>query len=145
MRKAVRAIVFRDNNLLVIKRNKFGSHYFTLPGGGISIGETSDRTLAREMAEETGLQLGDARLVFIENSGEVYGMQYIYLVDYVGGEPKLSPTSGEADINALGKNTYEPVWLPLAELPAVPFITERLKQAILTALKQGFPEQPVTL
>src|SRR5690348_11455988 len=101
MRKAVRGIVFKDNSLLVMKRNKFGHEYYTLPGGGIGMGETAEHTLAREMAEETGVQLGDARLVFIENAGEPYGTQYIYLIDYVGGEPHLAADAPEASIASL--------------------------------------------
>ena len=145
MRRAVRAIVFRDNNLLVMKRNKFGTQYYTLPGGAMSMGETSAQALVREMSEETGVQLGDARLVFVEDGGGLYGVQYIYLASYVGGEPHLNPNSDEASINALGKNTYEPVWLPMSDLPATSFVTERLRDAIVHAVKNGFPEKPVTI
>lgn len=141
----MRAIVFKDNNLLVIKRNKFGMLYYTLPGGAMVMGETSDQTLAREMSEETGVQLGDARLVFIEDSGGIYGVQYIYLASYVGGDPHLSPNSDEASISALGKNTYEPVWLPISDLSAASFVTERLRDAVVHAIKNGFPEKPVTI
>lgn len=131
--------------MLVMRRNKFGKRYSTLPGGGVDMGETPEQALRREMAEETGLQLGAARLVFIEAAGEPYGTQYIYLVDYISGEPMLNPASDEAGINALGQNLYEPAWLPLGELPAAPFVSERLKQAILRCIKQGFPAQPAEL
>ena len=140
MRRAVRAIVFKDNALLVIKRDKFGTKYCTLPGGGIDVAETPEQALVREMAEETGLTLGNARLVFVEDAGAPYGMQYVYLVDYVGGEPALNPASIEAKINELGKNTYTPAWLPLDQLPAEHFVSEKVKQAILAGLKTGFPE-----
>ena len=145
MRRAVRAIVFKGNDLLVIKRNKFGTQYYTLPGGAINMGESSDHALGREMAEETGIQLGDARLVFVEDSGEMYGVQYVYLVSYVGGEPHLSPASDEANISALGKNTFEPMWLPISELPTATFVTGRLRDAIVQAIKSGFPAQPVSI
>jgi 8-oxo-dGTP diphosphatase len=140
MKKAIRAIVFKDNQLLVIKRNKFGKEYYTLPGGGVDIGENTEQALRREMKEETGLDLGDSRLVFIEQAGEPYGTQYVYLVDYLGGEPVLDAASDEAGINAIGRNLYEPVWLPVSELPAAPFMSERLKQAVLGGIKSGFPE-----
>lgn len=141
----MRAIVFKDNNLLVMKRNKFGTQYYTLPGGAMDMGESADQALQREMAEETGVQLGDARLVFVEDGGEIYGVQYIYLANYADGEPHLNPNSDEASINALGKNTYEPLWLPLADLTAASFVTERLKTAILQAIQNGFPDKPVTI
>lgn len=141
----MRAIVFRDNHVLLMKRNKFGKLYYTLPGGGIDMGETSEVALAREMQEETGLQLGDARLVFVEDAGEPYGVQYMYLVDYIGGEPRLSAQSVEAEISALGKNTYEPVWVPMSEVEGLPMVSERLKHSLLTALKSGFPKEAQTI
>lgn len=142
MRRAVRAIVFKDNQLLVMKRNKFGKEYYTLPGGGISIGEVPEQTLRREMHEETGVQIGSARPVFIEQPGDPYGLQYIYLCDYLGGEPALNPNSLEAKISTLGKNLYEPMWLPVDQLEAVNFLSERLKKTILHSIKSGFPAQP---
>lgn len=145
MRRAVRAIVFKDNSLLVIKRNKFGTKYCTLPGGGIEMSESAEDALKREMAEETGLSLGNARLIFIEHAGAPYGDQYVYLVDFLGGDPELRPDSIEASINSLGQNTYEPAWLPIQELAQSHFVSERVKQAIIAGVKNGFPKQAVEL
>ena len=128
-----------------MKRNKFGHIYYTLPGGGMNMGETSEHALVRELAEETGLQLGNAQLVFIENAGEPYGTQYIYLVDYAAGEPTLSPASNEASISAMGQNLYQPMWLSVAKLEDVPFISDKLRQAVLHALQTNFPAQPLTI
>ena len=141
----MRAIVFKGNDMLVMKRNKFGKQYYTLPGGGMDISENSEQALQREMYEESGLALGDARLVFIEDAGEPYGTQYIYLVNYFSGEPHLNANSIEAQVNEMGKNLYEPVWLPTAELANVAFVSDRLKQKILQCLKDGFPPEAVTI
>lgn len=145
MRRAARAIIFKDNQLLVIKRNKFGKHYFTLPGGGIAMGETPEQALRREIFEETGFQLGGARLVFTEEAGEIFGTQYIYLADYPGGEPALRPEATETKINALGQNIYEPAWLPIDDLENSSFVSDRLKHAILNGIKNGFPTSAAEL
>ena len=145
MAQAVRAIIINDGQLLVMKRNKFGQQYYTLIGGGIDIGEDAETALRRELREETGLSVGTVQHVFTEEAGDPYGTQYIFLCEYEGGEPLLSPDSSEAQINQLGQNLYKPMWLPLGALPAAQFLSESLKQAILSAIKQGFPKAPETL
>jgi len=145
MRKAVRAIIVKDNNLLVMHRNKFGHEYFTLIGGRIDLGETADQALVREVQEETGMVFDNPRLVFVEEAGDPYGTQYIYLCDFVSGEPILNPASTEATIHAMGQNLYEPTWLPIKDLPNSPFLSEDLKQSIIAGLQNGFPDQPQTI
>jgi len=144
MRKAVRAIVVNGDKLLVMHRNKFGNEYYALVGGGIDFGETAEQALNREINEETSLTTKNSRLVFIEDAGEIFGIQYIYLCEYAGGEPKLQPQSMEAKINAGGKNTYTPMWLPIKDLPKTVLLPEALKSALLDGLKNGWPSQPIT-
>lgn len=145
MRKAARAIVIRDDELLIMHRDKFGTKYDTLPGGNVEVGESTEEAVRRELREETGLDVGSCRLVFIEDAGEPYGTQYVYLCDYIGGEPQLAPESEEAAINKLGKNLYKPMWVSLAELSDRPFKSETLKQHILTAVADGFTQEPLQI
>jgi 8-oxo-dGTP diphosphatase len=145
MRQAVRAIVVKDNHLLVMKRNKFGQEYYSLVGGGIDMGETADQALYREVSEETGLAIANHRLVITEDAGSMYGIQYIYLCDYVSGEPALAPDSAEALIHAGGQNLFQPLWLPLAELPAANLLPIELKDLLLVSLADNFANAPIAL
>lgn len=145
MRSASRAIIIHDDALLVTHRNKFGKEYDVLIGGGVNMGETLEQALVRELAEEGGVKVTNLRLVFIEQAGDPYGTQYIFLCDYAGGEPQLSPDSEEYQISQMGQNTYEPVWRPLADLPEVEFRSERLKRAILNGVANGFPSEPLDI
>ena len=54
-RDSVRAIIFSDNNLVMIRSEKFGEYKF--PGGGIESGESHSDALIRETKEETGLHI----------------------------------------------------------------------------------------
>lgn len=139
MRDAVRAIIFKDNNLLVMKRNKFGQEYYTLIGGGVDAGETIEQALVREIREETGVQTGQFRKVYVEDAGDMYGTQHVFWCEYLQGEPVLGPDTEEAKISALGQNTYQPMWLPLELLPEANFVSTSLKEAILDACEHGFP------
>ena len=145
MRSAVRAIIIKDEQLLVMHRNKFGTEYETLIGGGVDMNETLEEALFREVREETGVQIVNPRLVFTERAGEPYGTQYVFLVDYVSGEPALAADAEERKISDMGQNIYEPVWRPLAELPAVTFRSESLKLALLNGVKNGFPSEPLDI
>jgi ADP-ribose pyrophosphatase YjhB (NUDIX family) len=145
MRRTSRAIIIKDGKLLVTKRNKFGSEYYILIGGGVGFGETLEQALYRELAEESGVQVANPHLVFTENAGFMYGIQNIFLCDYVSGEPALHPESAEAKISAMGKNTYEPMWMSLDEVASVPFRSDRLRRAILDGVAHGFPAQPVDI
>lgn len=140
MRRAARGIVIKDNQLLVMHRNNFGAVYATLPGGSVEVGETPEQALYREFAEETMVTIGNPRLVFVEHAGNMYGDQYIFLCDYVAGEPQLHPESEEMHINKLGKNLHEPAWLPLDELPKTLFLSDELQKRILACVQNGWPQ-----
>lgn len=144
-RQAARAIVIKDSQLLVMHRNKFGTEYETLPGGGVEVGESPEAAVVRELQEETSVIVSDARLVFIEESGDPYGTQFVYLCTYGSGEPMLAPDSEEAFINKLGENLYEPRWVQIADLPNLPFVSEKLKAKILESLASEFPEEPLLI
>lgn len=144
-RHAVRVIVINNGQLLVMHRNKFGTEYDTLPGGNIELGETAEQAVSRELMEETSVTARNLRLVFVEEAGDPYGTQFIYLGEYVSGEPQLSPDSEEAHINKLGQNLYEPKWVKISDLPNLPFLSEKLKSAVVEATVNGFPAEPLQI
>lgn len=143
MKQAVRAIVLKDSSLLVMKRNKFGSEYYTLVGGHVELGETTENALYRELEEETQIKVSNPRLVYIEAAEVPYGDQYVYLCDYVSGEPVLSPDSDENKINKIGNNMYSPMWVALDKLGELPFRSEKLKKKIIKHIAEGFPEEVI--
>lgn len=145
MRRAVRAIVIKDQSILVMHRNKFGQEFYALVGGGIDYGESPEQALYREVAEETGLAIANHRLVIVEDAGDVFGMQYIYSCDYVGGEPALAADSSEALIHAKGQNLYTPLWLPLSELPNVILQPRELQAVLLQHAGKAWPAEPIEL
>lgn len=140
----MRAIVIRDDQMLLMHRNKFGHEYYTLLGGGMHPGESAEQALTREIMEESSFQLVSARPVFVEESGDPYGTQYIYLCEVQGDKPQLHSQSDEAKLIEMG-NVHTPMWVPIKEFAQAKFRTDLLQQAILFGLKHGFPAQAVLL
>jgi ADP-ribose pyrophosphatase YjhB (NUDIX family) len=140
MKQAVRAIIVHDNKLLVMKRNKFGAEYYTLIGGHVEMGESLEKALLREINEETMVDVNNPRLTYIESANYPYGEQFIFVCDYVSGEPEIHPDADERAINKLGKNMYSPMWLPIDNLPKVSFRSRELQSRLIKHLPKSFPD-----
>ena len=61
---AVSAAVFRDGRVLIVRRARPPTHgLYTLPGGGVELGETLEEAVIREIREETALEIEPVALV----------------------------------------------------------------------------------
>ena len=55
---AVSAAIIRDGRILIVRRARPPAHgLFTLPGGGVEVGETLHQAVIREVREETALTI----------------------------------------------------------------------------------------
>ena len=55
---AVSAAIFRDGRVLIVRRARPPAHgIYTLPGGGVELGETLEEAVIREVREETALEI----------------------------------------------------------------------------------------
>jgi 8-oxo-dGTP diphosphatase len=55
---AVSAAIFRDGKVLIVRRARPPAHgLYTLPGGGVELGETLEEAVIREVREETALDV----------------------------------------------------------------------------------------
>jgi 8-oxo-dGTP diphosphatase len=55
---AVSAAIFRDDRVLIVRRARPPAHgLYTLPGGGVELGETLEEAVVREVREETALEV----------------------------------------------------------------------------------------
>src|SRR5487761_507922 len=60
----VSAAVFRDGRVLIVRRARPPAHgLYTLPGGGVELGETLEQAVIREIREETALDIEPVELV----------------------------------------------------------------------------------
>jgi 8-oxo-dGTP diphosphatase len=61
---AVSAAIFHDDRVLIVRRGRPPAHgLYTLPGGGVELGESLEQAVIREVREETGLAIAPLALV----------------------------------------------------------------------------------
>ncbi|WP_433299538.1 NUDIX domain-containing protein [Actinoplanes sp. CA-030573] len=111
-RKRAAAVIVRDGRVLMVherSRRSGGGEWWTLPGGGVEPGETLEQALAREVFEETGLVVSQAKHVL--EMPYPSGMTSVFAVEVADGEPRPGPDDG------VGPEPLGLDWLPAPELP----------------------------
>jgi len=85
----------RDGRVLMVHERSLrdgNREWWTLPGGGIDPGETAEDAVRREVLEEVGLVVKEAR--FLLDTPYPSGMTSIFAVTVADGEPRLGPHVG---------------------------------------------------
>jgi 8-oxo-dGTP diphosphatase len=87
----VGVIVVRDGDVLFgLRRGAHGAGTWSFPGGHVDAGESAEAAARRELAEETGLEATNARIVAESVDDFPEGLRYrthFVQVDWSGGEP----------------------------------------------------------
>jgi 8-oxo-dGTP diphosphatase len=104
-RVAVGAIVFKDKQVLLVRRGKPPARdLWAIPGGSVEIGETLQRAAEREIFEETGITIQALEPVFTFDyiEWDEFGCARFHYVivdltaDYVRGEPRAGDDAADA-------------------------------------------------
>ena len=124
---AVSAAIFRNGRVLIVRRARPPAHgLYTLPGGGVELGETLEGAIIREVREETGLEIAPLALVGFREAiardaaGRVERHFVIlpFAARWVGGEIALSEELAEAHWRKLDELTGLKTTEGLAEIIA---------------------------
>jgi 8-oxo-dGTP diphosphatase len=126
---AVSAAIFRDGRVLIVRRARPPAHgLYTLPGGGVELGETLEQAVIREVREETALDIAPVDLVGFrqaiarDGAGRVERHFVIlpFAARFIGGEILLNEELAEAH------------WLAPADISSLK-TTEGLAQIVAAA------------
>jgi 8-oxo-dGTP pyrophosphatase MutT (NUDIX family) len=132
------AIVIKDDKLLLSPQ----FNGYDLPGGGLDLGEMPEAAAIREVEEETGIVVENARFVGVQSNffkfdasskgNYLHSISLYFVCDFVGGE-----------LTDAGFDEYEkvhsrfPEWVPLSELDSLkvgssidwrPFVKQALEK-----------------
>ena len=102
---AVSAAIFRDGRVLIVRRAEPPAQgLYTLPGGGVELGETLEQAVIREVREETALDIeplalaGYRQMIARDAAGKIERHFVIlpFAARFIGGEVKLNAELAEA-------------------------------------------------
>ncbi len=120
IRPGVAAVVFGPDGVLLQRRDDNGQ--WGLPGGGVDPGESVTEAVAREVREETGLEVRPLRLIGVYSMPE-HGQVITYpdgnVIHYVSSCFECTVTGGTlaAGPESLDVGWFEPTALPPDTLP----------------------------
>ena len=145
VRPSVKALIIRDDQLLVTVNSDRSGLFYLLPGGGQQFGESLTEALRRECVEEVSLEVEVGDLVavrdyigahheFADWDSHYHQTELIFAARVA---PGVEPVFGTlADTFQTGVR-----WLPLADLDAAPLYPAALK----TWLRLDADRRPVYL
>lgn len=137
MQKRVRAVIIKDNKILLIKRTKRDSIYWVIPGGAVEEGETNEEALRRECEEELGvdIQIKELLLEVKSQKPETKGQkEYFYLCDIVDGI--LGSGHGpEFQKNSLYSGGYDIEWRNINDLKLIDLKPKEIRDLVYERYK----------
>lgn len=135
----VGAVVWRGDRLLLIRRGRpprLGQ--WSLPGGGQQLGETLSEAVAREVREETSLELASIRLIttvdLIERDQEGRVQFHYTLIDFTAEAEAGEPIAGDDAVDV--------AWFRPDQLEGLGLWTETLRIIGLAASLRPGAEIP---
>jgi ADP-ribose pyrophosphatase YjhB (NUDIX family) len=102
---AVSAAIVHDGHVLIVRRARPPAHgLYTLPGGGVELGETLEQAVVREIREETALAIEPVELVgfrqaIVRDAAGRVERHFVILpfaARFLGGEIALNEELAEA-------------------------------------------------
>lgn len=90
---------------------------WTLPGGGLEIGETAEEAVIREAYEESGYRVRVDGIIAVDSKyyddgrdKPFHSLRLLY---------RAFITSGRAEVTDVGGSTDDVAWIPLEDLPKI--------------------------
>lgn len=109
--------LLRDENILMVRHVHDGPHYWTLPGGGVHKGESPEKTVVREVCEETGLETKVVTTLFDEfYTGHKKYWCFLLAEADLAGNAVSGHDPEQHDVSMAERVLHDVVWFPIRDL-----------------------------
>ena len=120
----VRAIIVKDEKLVLMYREKQDRIFYTFPGGGMEQNETEEECVKREVFEEFGIIVEPLKKVYTyENQNSI---EHFYVAKWVSGE--FGSGTGEEFQDNRNNGLYIPKLIDIAKIPTLPLMPPEISQ-----------------
>lgn len=127
MRQTSRCIIFKDDKLVLIYREKGDEKYYVFPGGGIEENETKEEAVIREAKEELGIVIETVKYVYEEIDERFH--THFYLCNWISGELGTGDEC-EYDKNRIG-GLQLPMLVDVKELSNINIKSDNIKRVLI--------------
>jgi NAD+ diphosphatase len=124
---AVMALILKKTEILLARSPHFPPGMFSALAGFVEPGESLEQCLAREVAEEVGVQISNTRYFASQPWPFPHSLMIAFVCDWKSGE--IAPQAGEIE----AANWFEVLQLP--KLPSKISIARRLIDAVVEEVK----------
>lgn len=115
-RKRARAIIFCEDKIFSMYREREGKIFYTFPGGGMEGNETEEECVKREVLEEFGVVVKPIKKVYISESQ--INISSFFVCEWVSGE--FGTGKGEEFQPGNSNGVYIPKLIKIADIPNLP-------------------------
>ncbi len=131
-RESCRAIIFNENKMVVMYREKNDRVYYTFPGGGMNVGETKEDCVTREVLEEFGINVKPIKEVYrYENDKTI---QHFFVCEWVNGN--LGSGEGEEFQGDVTRGIYIPMLVEIERLSKIPLMPPEVTTQLIKDLNE---------
>lgn len=127
------AIIIKNDKILLMHRKKDRSEYWVFPGGGVEDDETGEKTIVREIKEETGLKCTKIKLAFVAETYEGGNKHPFYFCEVDGDKVTLGGPEAEKQSE---EDWYSPEWVKLGEVKNLNLLPESAKAKLLKIIQR---------
>lgn len=104
---AVAAIIFDDEDRILLLKHTYRKFEWGLPAGGLEHGEKPEEAVAREFREETGLEIAVEKMLTARSTREYPHVSLIYLCRIAGGQ--FRPSLEVSEMRYFGTHQLPPM------------------------------------